>query len=108
MPSTVALIMPPSTPKPMARCEPEPAPLAMLAAGGLDVVSVCTPNKFHKALTLAAFAAGAHVLKGAPLVRLEAMKMENPVNAHKSGVVTGLAVEAGAAITQGTVLAEIK
>jgi len=42
------------------------------------------------------------------IVVLEAMKMENPVNAHKSGVVTGLSVEAGAAITQGTVLAEIK
>jgi acetyl-CoA/propionyl-CoA carboxylase biotin carboxyl carrier protein len=36
------------------------------------------------------------------------MKMENPVNAHKAGVVTGLSVEPGAAITQGTVLAELK
>jgi acetyl-CoA/propionyl-CoA carboxylase biotin carboxyl carrier protein len=36
------------------------------------------------------------------------MKMENPVTAHKDGVVTGLAAEAGAAITQGTVLCEIK
>ncbi len=34
--------------------------------------------------------------------------MENPVNAHKDGVVTGLSVEPGAAITQGTVLAELK
>ena len=42
------------------------------------------------------------------VVVLEAMKMENPVTAHKDGVITGLAVEAGAAITQGTVLAEIK
>jgi acetyl-CoA/propionyl-CoA carboxylase, biotin carboxylase, biotin carboxyl carrier protein len=39
---------------------------------------------------------------------LEAMKMENPVTAHKDGTITGLAVEPGAAITQGTVLAEIK
>ncbi|EUA67001.1 biotin-requiring enzyme family protein [Mycobacteroides abscessus subsp. bolletii 1513] len=39
---------------------------------------------------------------------LEAMKMENPVTAHKAGTVTGLSVEAGAAITQGTVIAEIK
>jgi acetyl-CoA/propionyl-CoA carboxylase biotin carboxyl carrier protein len=36
------------------------------------------------------------------------MKMENPVTAHKDGVVTGLAVEAGAAVTQGTVLFELK
>lgn len=51
---------------------------------------------------------GQTVEAGDLIAVLEAMKMENPVNAHKSGVVTGLAVEAGAAITQGTVLAEIK
>ena len=39
---------------------------------------------------------------------LEAMKMENPVNAHKAGTITGLTVTAGDAITQGTVLTEIK
>jgi acetyl-CoA/propionyl-CoA carboxylase biotin carboxyl carrier protein len=41
-------------------------------------------------------------------VVLEAMKMENPVTAHKDGTITGLSVEAGTAVTQGTVLAEIK
>ncbi|MFQ6393234.1 acetyl/propionyl/methylcrotonyl-CoA carboxylase subunit alpha [Nocardia sp. KC 131] len=51
---------------------------------------------------------GQSVEAGDLIVVLEAMKMENPVNAHKAGVVTGLSVEAGAAITQGTVLAEIK
>ena len=51
---------------------------------------------------------GQEVAAGDLIVVLEAMKMENPVNAHKAGVVTGLAVEAGAAITQGTVLAELK
>ncbi|MBY8858123.1 acetyl/propionyl/methylcrotonyl-CoA carboxylase subunit alpha [Nocardia sp. CA2R105] len=51
---------------------------------------------------------GQTVEAGDLIVVLEAMKMENPVNAHKSGVVTGLAIEAGAAITQGTILAEIK
>jgi len=30
------------------------------------------------------------------------------VTAHKDGTVTGLSVEAGAAITQGTVIAELK
>jgi acetyl-CoA/propionyl-CoA carboxylase biotin carboxyl carrier protein len=51
---------------------------------------------------------GQTVSVGELVVVLEAMKMENPVTAHKDGVLTGLAVEAGAAITQGTVLAEIK
>ena len=51
---------------------------------------------------------GQTVAVGELVVVLEAMKMENPVTAHKDGVITGLAVEVGAAITQGTVLAEIK
>ena len=51
---------------------------------------------------------GQTVAVGDLVVVLEAMKMENPVTAHKDGVITGLSVEAGAAITQGTVLAEIK
>ena len=51
---------------------------------------------------------GQTVALGDLVVVLEAMKMENPVTAHKDGVISGLAVEAGAAITQGTVLAEIK
>ncbi|MDN0083242.1 Gfo/Idh/MocA family oxidoreductase [Crenobacter sp. SG2305] len=40
---------------------------AMLAAESLDVVSVCTPNKYHKALTLAAFEVGCHVLCEKPM-----------------------------------------
>jgi acetyl-CoA/propionyl-CoA carboxylase biotin carboxyl carrier protein len=51
---------------------------------------------------------GQEVAAGDLVVVLEAMKMENPVTAHKDGKITGLAVEAGAAITQGTVIAEIK
>jgi acetyl-CoA/propionyl-CoA carboxylase biotin carboxyl carrier protein len=51
---------------------------------------------------------GQEVAAGDLVVVLEAMKMENPVTAHKDGTITGLAVDPGAAITQGTVLAEIK
>ncbi|MCF3939136.1 MULTISPECIES: acetyl/propionyl/methylcrotonyl-CoA carboxylase subunit alpha [Gordonia] len=51
---------------------------------------------------------GQQVSAGELVVVLEAMKMENPVTAHKDGVVTGLAIEAGAAVTQGTVLLELK
>ncbi|QYA99832.1 acetyl/propionyl/methylcrotonyl-CoA carboxylase subunit alpha (plasmid) [Rhodococcus sp. USK10] len=51
---------------------------------------------------------GQQVAEGDLIAILEAMKMENPVNAHKAGTVTGLAVEPGATITQGTVLTELK
>ncbi|MCF8607332.1 biotin/lipoyl-binding protein, partial [Gordonia sp. HY442] len=55
-----------------------------------------------------AVAEGDTVETGDLVVVLEAMKMENPVTAHKDGVVTGLSIEAGAPVTQGTVLFEIK
>jgi acetyl-CoA/propionyl-CoA carboxylase, biotin carboxylase, biotin carboxyl carrier protein len=51
---------------------------------------------------------GDTVAEGDLVVVLEAMKMENPVNAHKAGTVTGLAASAGSSVSQGTVLCEIK
>jgi len=51
---------------------------------------------------------GQQVAAGDLVVVLEAMKMENPVTAHKAGTVTGLAVASGVTVTQGTVLCEIK
>lgn len=51
---------------------------------------------------------GQEVEEGDIVLVLEAMKMENPVKAHKSGTVTGLAVEAGSSTTKGAQLLEIK
>jgi acetyl-CoA/propionyl-CoA carboxylase biotin carboxyl carrier protein len=51
---------------------------------------------------------GDAVAAGDLVVVLEAMKMENPVTAHKAGTVTGLSAAAGNSITQGTVICEIK
>ncbi len=51
---------------------------------------------------------GQKVAAGDLLVVLEAMKMEQPLNAHKAGVITNLTAEAGATVPNGTVLLEIK
>lgn len=51
---------------------------------------------------------GQEVEEGELIVVLEAMKMEQPLNAHKSGTITGLSAETGTTIPSGTVLCEIK
>jgi acetyl-CoA/propionyl-CoA carboxylase biotin carboxyl carrier protein len=51
---------------------------------------------------------GDTVEAGQLVVVLEAMKMENPVTAHKAGTITGLTAEQGASVAQGTVFCEIK
>jgi acetyl-CoA/propionyl-CoA carboxylase, biotin carboxylase, biotin carboxyl carrier protein len=45
---------------------------------------------------------------GELVVVLEAMKMEQPINAHKSGTITGLTATVGLTVTNGLVIAEIK
>ncbi|GAA1246825.1 acetyl/propionyl/methylcrotonyl-CoA carboxylase subunit alpha [Prauserella halophila] len=51
---------------------------------------------------------GQQVEAGEQIVVLEAMKMENPVTAHKAGTVTGLSAETGSTVNQGAVLLELK
>ncbi|MCW2867004.1 MAG: accC, partial [Marmoricola sp.] len=51
---------------------------------------------------------GATVAVGDAIVVLEAMKMEQPLKAHKAGVVTGLTAQVGATVTNGEVVCEIK
>ena len=42
------------------------------------------------------------------VVVLEAMKMEQPLKAHKAGTISGLAVEVGQTVTSGTEICQIK
>ena len=51
---------------------------------------------------------GQRVEAGELVVVLEAMKMEQPLNAHKSGVVSGLSAEIGQTLTAGAGICTIK
>ncbi|MFD0379955.1 acetyl/propionyl/methylcrotonyl-CoA carboxylase subunit alpha [Streptomyces sp. NPDC127112] len=51
---------------------------------------------------------GQQVNEGDLIVVLEAMKMEQPLNAHRSGTIVGLAAEVGASLTSGATICEIK
>ena len=51
---------------------------------------------------------GDTVAEGDLILVLEAMKMEQPINAHKAGKISGLSLKAGDTVTAGAVLATIK
>ncbi len=55
-----------------------------------------------------AVADGERVAAGDVIVVLEAMKMEQPLTAHKDGTVTGLAVAVGQTVTAGAPICELK
>ncbi|WP_431893965.1 acetyl/propionyl/methylcrotonyl-CoA carboxylase subunit alpha [Nonomuraea sp. bgisy101] len=51
---------------------------------------------------------GDTVTEGDTVVVLEAMKMEQPLTAHKAGTITGLAATVGQTVTSGATICEIK
>ncbi|MEI7055426.1 biotin carboxylase N-terminal domain-containing protein [Nocardioides sp. CCNWLW239] len=51
---------------------------------------------------------GQEVAEGDVVVVIEAMKMEQPLKAHKAGTITGLNATVGETVTNGAVIAEIK
>ncbi|EFL25833.1 acetyl-CoA carboxylase subunit alpha [Streptomyces himastatinicus ATCC 53653] len=55
-----------------------------------------------------AVAEGDTVAEGDLVVVLEAMKMEQPLNAHRAGIVKGLNADVGASVSSGAVICEIK
>lgn len=51
---------------------------------------------------------GQEVKEGDLVVVLEAMKMEQPLNAHRAGTVKGLTAEVGGSVSSGALICEIK
>ncbi|MCT9820862.1 Gfo/Idh/MocA family oxidoreductase [Microbacterium sp. W1N] len=64
--------------------------LALVAAGDVDVVHICTPNATHAALATAALAAGKHVVCEKPLATTAAAARVLAAAADEAGVVAAV------------------
>ncbi|WP_062358050.1 acetyl/propionyl/methylcrotonyl-CoA carboxylase subunit alpha [Herbidospora yilanensis] len=89
----------PATPSPPRR---RGGGAAKAAAGGDSLVS-----PMQGTIVKVMAADGDQVAAGDPIVVLEAMKMEQPLTAHKAGTVSGLSCQAGDTVTAGAVICEI-
>jgi len=77
-------------------------------AGGGQTPAGALTSPMQGTIVKIAVADGDEVAEGDLVVVLEAMKMEQPLNAHKAGVVTGLAASVGDVIGAGSVICELK
>jgi len=75
------------------------------AGGGATGTGLASP--MQGTVVKIAVQEGAHVEAGDLVIVLEAMKMEQPLNAHKSGIVTNLKVAIGETVASATVLCDI-
>jgi acetyl-CoA/propionyl-CoA carboxylase biotin carboxyl carrier protein len=73
------------------------------SAGGDELHSPLQGNVFKVLVDK-----GAKVEEGALVCIIEAMKMENEITAHKTGVIAELPITEGAAVTSGDLLAVIR
>ncbi|MEV5510675.1 biotin/lipoyl-containing protein, partial [Streptomyces orinoci] len=103
LPSSLGGAAAPGGARPRPRPRRETARRSPSAASGDAVVS-----PMQGTVVKVAVADGDQVAEGDLVVVVEAMKMEQPINAHRAGTVKDLAVTAGAAVTSGFVLCEIK
>src|SRR5690606_33268121 len=81
-------------------------------AGGRKAASAATGDSvtspMQGTIVKIAVEEGQEVVEGDVVVVIEAMKMEQPLKAHKAGTVTGLAAEVGATVNNGAVICELK
>ena len=77
-------------------------------AGGAATSGASLTSPMQGTLVKVAVEDGATVAAGDLVVVLEAMKMEQPIPAHKAGTVRNLTVQVGASVTSGQVLCEIE
>ena len=78
---------------------------AAATAAGAGAAALTAP--MQGTIVKVAVSDGDEVQEGDTIVVVEAMKMEQPLQAHKAGTVAGLSVEVGATVTAGTVICTI-
>ena len=93
----------PAAPAAAPAAEPAAAPAAKGAAGAGTPVKAPLPGVVTKVLVQN----GQAVKKGETVLVLEAMKMENNINAECDGAITGICVAPGDSVKEGTTLLTI-
>ena len=84
--------------------KPDPLSAAEAGPGQGDTISAPMPGLVSAVQTTA----GAHVRQGAPLIVLEAMKMEHVLTAPRDGIVAEVLVAAQDQVTDGTLLLRLE
>lgn len=80
---------------------------AARAGGGAAASGNALTAPMQGTIVKVVVAEGDTVEQGQTVVVLEAMKMEQPITAHRAGVISGLAASVGETVSSGAVLAEI-
>ena len=89
--------------KPASKSRKSRSSRASAKAGGDELTS-----PMQGTIVKVAVSDGDTVAEGDLVLVLEAMKMEQPITAHKAGKVSGLSAKPGDTVTSGAVLAIIK
>ena len=76
--------------------------------GGAAPTGDALPSPMQGTVVKVAVEEGQRVEEGELVIVLEAMKMEQPINAHRAGTVGALKAEVGASLSAGAVICEIK
>jgi acetyl-CoA/propionyl-CoA carboxylase biotin carboxyl carrier protein len=87
---------------------PKKAPKRSAKKGGSAASGDSVAAPMQGTIVKVAVEEGQVVAAGELVIVLEAMKMEQPLTAHKAGTVSALTAEVGATVPSGTVLLEIK
>ncbi|SDG76021.1 biotin/lipoyl-containing protein [Roseospirillum parvum] len=101
-PAPAAIAAPQAAPAPLPAAPAAATPAPPPAAGAGDV-----PSPLAGTVVEVHVAAGQAVAAGAPLVTLEAMKMNTPIQAPQAGTVGAVHVAAGQAVQEGQALVSL-